>query len=170
MIDSRKGVRLDLGCGSRKRHGFLGLDARDLPGVDFVRRIQDGIPLDDNSCDMVYSYHFLEHLESDPAYGVDEVRDCLSEVYRVLAPCGWIELHVPNPMSAWAVRQDHKTLMPWRNYLDLLGEIGFSGIRIHGLEGAWIEFCYPLWFVLSNLHFWFANSWMIKAVKPVEKP
>lgn len=48
------------------------------------------LPLKDNSFDLVYASHSLEHV---PWYLVN---DALSECFRVLAPGGKIEIHVPD--------------------------------------------------------------------------
>jgi len=60
-------VRIDLGAGENKQPGSIGVDLRDLPGVDVVqdltsfpwRNIPSGI------ADVVYSSHLLEHINPD---------------------------------------------------------------------------------------------------------
>ena len=56
-------IKLDLGCGTRKRAGYVGLDRTALPGVDIVCDADKGIPLGDNSVEAVYSNYFLEHVD-----------------------------------------------------------------------------------------------------------
>ena len=36
MKDSKFGIQLDIGCGSNKQKGFVGMDKRDIAGVDIV--------------------------------------------------------------------------------------------------------------------------------------
>ena len=54
-------VNVDLGCGKRKQEGFFGIDRFPMPEVDMLADIDLGIPLQDDSVDMLFSSHFLEH-------------------------------------------------------------------------------------------------------------
>ncbi len=50
-METYKNIKLDVGCSKHKPEGFIGLDCRDLDGVDIVHNIQDfPWPLEDNSC------------------------------------------------------------------------------------------------------------------------
>ena len=74
-------MKLDLGCGLRKRAGFLGVDASPDCGADFVHDLrQRPWPFDDASVDEVYCSHFLEHLDGP------ERMDFMDELYRVMKP------------------------------------------------------------------------------------
>jgi hypothetical protein len=35
-LNEQKNMKLDLGCGTKKREGFVGVDSMTLPGVDVV--------------------------------------------------------------------------------------------------------------------------------------
>ena len=62
MINEQKLLRIDLGCGSIKKEGTLGLDILAVPGVDYVLDIEkQPLPFEDRSVEYVYSSHFLEH-------------------------------------------------------------------------------------------------------------
>jgi predicted SAM-dependent methyltransferase len=50
----------------------------------------DAIPLEDNSVDLVYASHVLEHIEWYNTISA------LKEVYRILKPGGLFEVHVPD--------------------------------------------------------------------------
>lgn len=55
--------RLDLGCGHRKREGFLGVDIRQFDGkVDIIADLTKKWPWADNSVDEVHCSQFIEHL------------------------------------------------------------------------------------------------------------
>lgn len=70
-------IILELGCGkSRKFTNSITIDVVDLDGVDMVYDLNLGIPMEDNSVDEIYSYHFLEH--------VVNLQFFISEIYRVL--------------------------------------------------------------------------------------
>ena len=58
-------LRIDLGCGSARRDGFVGLDVFPGPQVDHVIDLTaDPFPFPDDSVDEVFSAHFLEHIDS----------------------------------------------------------------------------------------------------------
>jgi predicted SAM-dependent methyltransferase len=81
---------LHIGCGSVILPSpFENLDTRELPGVD---HIGDAYPLafKDNTFDLVYSSHVLEHFRRD------ETQAVINEWVRVLKPDGIIRLSVPS--------------------------------------------------------------------------
>jgi hypothetical protein len=56
-------VKLDLGCGTMKKEGFVGVDSRAFPGVDVVCNLgRDVWPWPDSSVDEVSCQQMLEHL------------------------------------------------------------------------------------------------------------
>lgn len=73
-------LKLDIGCGTAKREGFLGVDAIDFPGVDVVMDVRTQWPWPDNSVAEVHCSHFLEHLT-----GLERVHFA-NQLYRVLVP------------------------------------------------------------------------------------
>ena len=57
------GIKLDIGCGANKQEGFVGIDIRELPGVDIVHNIEQfPWPLPDKSVSMAVASHVLEHI------------------------------------------------------------------------------------------------------------
>ena len=56
--------KLDLGCGTRKQKGFVGIDQTKFKGVDHVLDLTKPWPIADRVVDEVHSSHFLEHLTS----------------------------------------------------------------------------------------------------------
>ena len=79
---------LDLGCGRRKRIGFIGLDAYPDTGVDVVCNIEhQQLPFKDNTFDIVAASHLLEHIKD-----LDSV---LAEISRILKPGGKLQITVP---------------------------------------------------------------------------
>ena len=107
-------IKLDLGCGTEKRAGFLGIDRRRFAGVDGVtdltRKIwifedkeiggikllrgEGGYTLPDNSVAEVYCSHFLEHLEHNQR-APERVR-FMNELWRVLIPGGTATIITPH--------------------------------------------------------------------------
>lgn len=59
-------MKLDIGCGSKKREGFHGVDQYPMPGVDTVMKIgKDAWPFEDDSVEEAHSSHFIEHLTAN---------------------------------------------------------------------------------------------------------
>lgn len=87
--------RIDIGCGSAKRAGFTGIDARAVPGVDIVRDVEShGLPFGDDTITDVYASHFLEH--------VRDLVGVMNEIHRVCCHGASVELIVPTLLGPWA--------------------------------------------------------------------
>lgn len=72
-------IKIDLGCGTNKKAGFIGVDNIAFDGVDVVHDIaNDKWPWGDGSVDEVHASHFVEHLTAD-----QRIFFC-NELYRVL--------------------------------------------------------------------------------------
>lgn len=89
--------KIEIGCGKTKTEGYIGMDRFQLPGVDIVADLNDTFPIEDNSVDVVYACHSLEHLDS--------MEKTMSEIYRickhkaivqVLAPYYYATLNTAN--------------------------------------------------------------------------
>lgn len=87
-------VSIDLGCGMRKRDGYIGIDHKAYEGVDIVLDLRNAkLPYEDNSVDNVFASHFLEHLD------FEQVIHLMNEIYRVLKVGQVFEIVVPHAMS-----------------------------------------------------------------------
>ena len=83
-------LRLDLGCGPKKREGFVGVDNTYFPNVDKIFNLgKMGWPWEDGSVGEVYCSHFIEHLS-----GFERI-DFFNELYRVLSDSGTAEIIAP---------------------------------------------------------------------------
>jgi ubiquinone/menaquinone biosynthesis C-methylase UbiE len=89
LLASGRRVVIELGCGPNKRAGHIGIDRLDLPGVDIVANIEEGLTfLPDASVDEIYSESFFEH--------VPDLEKLMSEIVRVLKPDGTNWMFVPH--------------------------------------------------------------------------
>jgi len=97
VLAGKKGLKVNLGCGEDIRPGWVNIDL--APGVDPAAHsdaafiscdLRLGLPLEEASCDYVYSSHFFEHLEYK--HGLQLMRDC----HRVLRPGGVFRVSLPN--------------------------------------------------------------------------
>lgn len=85
-----KGLLLDIGCGEGKQPGFIGMDKRDVSGVDIVHDLEVfPYPIGDNECHIVIASHILEHIK--PWLTID----LFNEVWRIMKPGGKFVIAVP---------------------------------------------------------------------------
>ena len=101
-IDFNKEVNLDIGCADKCEKNHYGIDIRDC-GQAIVWDVTKGLPFPDNSINSIRTSHFLEHLS------VDEERDFLEEVLRVLKVKGKMFNRLPHSDSRTAFYPGHKS-------------------------------------------------------------
>ena len=82
-------IKLHLGCGKRYIPGFIHVDILDYKHIDHIRNIDDLSIFKDNSVDLIYNCHVLEHFKRK------EIQNVLNEWYRVLKPNGILRTSVP---------------------------------------------------------------------------
>lgn len=83
-------MKLHLGCGKRFIPGFVHIDVVDYPHVEHVAAI-DSLPfIPDNSVDLIYTCHVLEHFKRR------DVERVLKEWRRVLKPGAIFRVAVPD--------------------------------------------------------------------------
>lgn len=92
LLKQKAGIKLDIGCGSAKNTGFVGIDILPLEGVDIVHDLeQTPWPLPDESVITAVASHVLEHI--NPHKGV--FINVMNEIWRVLKPGGQFAFVVP---------------------------------------------------------------------------
>jgi SAM-dependent methyltransferase len=80
--------KLNLGCGTDIKYGWVNLDKAALPGVDIVHDLETlPLPFPDGSFDHVCAKDVLEHVDYVPL---------LKELHRVLSAGGILEIQVPH--------------------------------------------------------------------------
>ncbi len=83
-------MKLHLGCGKINIPGFIHIDAIDFPHVDHIATI-DNLPfIPDESVDLIYNCHVLEHFKRS------NVVQILKEWRRILKPGGILRTSVPD--------------------------------------------------------------------------
>ena len=89
VLSGEKPVVLELGCGKKKRAGVIGIDRVDLPEVDIVADVEQGLGfLPDGCVDEIYARSLFEHIQN--------FEKLMSEIVRVLKKGGRVFVFVPH--------------------------------------------------------------------------
>jgi len=97
-------IKLHLGCGKKCIPGFCHIDVRKFPHVDYVTSVDKLDMFKNDSVDLIYACHLLEHFKRNKT---DKV---LKEWYRVLKKGGILRLAVPDFEKLVKVYQKTKDL------------------------------------------------------------
>lgn len=96
LLKSQSGIRLDIGCGESKQPGFVGMDARELPGVNIVHDWNVyPWPLPDESVLLAIASHVVEHV--NPADG--GFLRWMNELWRIMKYDGEVGIVCPHGSS-----------------------------------------------------------------------
>jgi len=90
MKKSTAPTKLHVGCGRVYIPGFQHIDIQPAPHIDLVTEADRLTGIDDNSVELVYACHILEHFDRW------HYKKALAEWYRVLKPGGVLRLSVPD--------------------------------------------------------------------------
>lgn len=136
-------MKLHLGCGKRYIDGFYHVDALNYEHVDHVGSVTDLSQFSDQSIDLIYASHLLEH------FSRVETANVLSEWFRVLKVGGVLRLAVPDFEKVVQVylkngkidgllgflvggQKDeydyHKMVFDYGSLSDLLQNVGFKSV------------------------------------------
>jgi predicted SAM-dependent methyltransferase len=83
-------MKIDLGCGRRKKEGHFGIDCQQLEGVDLVCNCNEPIPLGNNIADEINASDFLEHIDNNKRIHI------MTEIWRILKPGGVFTSFTPS--------------------------------------------------------------------------
>tara|TARA_B100000900_G_scaffold401425_1_gene406100 strand:- start:2426 stop:3259 length:834 start_codon:yes stop_codon:yes gene_type:complete len=89
---SRSYKFLNVACGDTfiEDDSWINIDFTSHSPIVKKANILDGLPYEDNTFDVVYSSHFIEHIP------VDQIELFFDDVYRILKPGGLIRLVTPD--------------------------------------------------------------------------
>lgn len=116
-------LKLDFGCGQKKKEGFIGVDYNKETQAEIIFDCEGkDLPFNDNTIDEVYSSHFLEHLKDPVKF--------LQELYRVMKPGANAMFAVPNHQysNSWFIGHYWQPAMPYLQ--QLVERRGFEVIKV----------------------------------------
>lgn len=127
----KKSDKLNIGCGTDIKEGFVNLDKDKFPGVDVIQDL-DKFPYDlkDNTFSEVHCHQVLEH--------VDDVFKTMNEIWRVCKNGAVVYIDVPHFSGLNAVTDpSHKHFFSSRsfnffekgklgNYFDKISKVNFK--------------------------------------------
>jgi predicted SAM-dependent methyltransferase len=85
----KSGLKLNIGCGPNRKQGWINIDLSLEAELSLDMR--ERIPFDNSSATIIYSEHFLEHLDYP-----NDAKHFLRECFRVLEPNGLFRVGVPD--------------------------------------------------------------------------
>lgn len=97
-------MKLHLGCGKRYISGFVHVDAIRYEHVDYIMNVDNLSLFQDESVDLIYTCHVLEHFHRA------KTRKVLAEWCRVLKVGGVLRLSVPDFEAACELYMEKKEL------------------------------------------------------------
>lgn len=89
MKNSKKTIKLNIGCGDTFGRDWINLDLFPKQGIKKIN-VKKRLPFLNDSIDAIYHSHLLEHLERQQA------KKFLSECYRIIKPNGIMRVAVPD--------------------------------------------------------------------------
>ncbi|AGN33740.1 hypothetical protein PANG_00019 [Paenibacillus phage PG1] len=112
MIQTNEVVSIDLGCGPKKKEGYLGIDYSKYDGVDYVIDLtRDRFPFEDKSVDNIHSSHFIEHIRTP-----DHV---FSEIGRVAKDGATLEMWHPYSFHSDAFLYGHEIFLNENHWYEI---------------------------------------------------
>lgn len=123
LDEHNQGVKLDLGCGENKNEGFVGIDNRELKGVDIVHDLEEfPYPLPDRCASLAVASHVVEHINPHKGTFIE----FMNEVWRLLMKDG--EFMIATPMAGTSPFYQDPTHC-YSEDTEVLTEYGFKLIK-----------------------------------------
>jgi ubiquinone/menaquinone biosynthesis C-methylase UbiE len=85
-------MKLNLGCGNKKKAGFIGVDFFNCEAVDVVADLTNKLPFEDSSIDEVWMDNFIEHIQDIPRL--------MKEIQRICKKGALVTIFTPHFASA----------------------------------------------------------------------
>lgn len=150
-VNSDGKIYINLGCGNDSGKEFINIDVLKSPNIHYINNISDLAMFDDNTVDMIYASHVVEHIPQG------KLSPTLQEWKRVLKNGGVLRISVPDFGKLLEVYQrsgedveairdqvlgqeppynNHYTLWNFTKAKKTFEELGFNKIRTWDPETA----------------------------------
>ncbi|CAN5399792.1 hypothetical protein BH23BAC1_BH23BAC1_21180 [soil metagenome] len=84
-------LKVNIGAGPKGKEGWINVDAYKQPGINCIYDCRTELPFQDESVDMIFCEHFVEHLDY-----TEEIPFFFTECKRVLKKGGVMRIIVPD--------------------------------------------------------------------------
>ena len=86
-------MKLNLGCGNKKKPGFIGVDSFDCEAVDVIAELTTNkLPFEDSSIDEIWMDNVIEHIQDIPSL--------MKEIQRISKNGALVTIFTPHFASA----------------------------------------------------------------------
>lgn len=80
-------VKVNLGCGNKRKSGFIGVDKFHCDAVDKIADIEESLPFEDNSVDEILMDNVIEHIRDIPKLMYEIHRVCKNNAdIKIITP------------------------------------------------------------------------------------
>jgi ubiquinone/menaquinone biosynthesis C-methylase UbiE len=88
-------MKLNLGCGNKKKDGYIGIDGYLCDAVNLLADLEKELPFKDSSIEQVYLDNVIEHIHDIPAF--------MKEVHRICKDGAPVDIITPHfaSISSW---------------------------------------------------------------------
>lgn len=88
-------MKLNLGCGNKKKNGFLGVDRYPCEVVDRIANLDEQLPFSDSSVDEIWMDNVIEH--------VQDISAIMKEIHRICQHDAKVTIITPHysSISSW---------------------------------------------------------------------
>ena len=101
-FQKRTSCNIEIGPGDFRIPNFFAVNIIKTPYTDFVVNLEtENLPFRDNSIDLIYTSHFIEHIAW---YHIDHI---FEEFTRVLKPGGVLEIWIPDGQKIANIIRSH---------------------------------------------------------------
>ncbi|HEY2987045.1 MAG TPA: methyltransferase domain-containing protein [Candidatus Binatia bacterium] len=135
---STDNLKLNAGCGRNFKDGWINIDMSDK--ADLQLDLREPLPFAAESVSIVYSEHFLEHLEYP-----DQALNFLKESLRVLQPGGLFSVGVPDtewPLKSYVNEDQEYFLLARQRWHPAWCNTRMHNLNYHFRQGRQHKYAY----------------------------
>lgn len=144
-------MKLNLGCGSDRREGYVNCDVEPRCSPDQVVNVEGVWPFEDGAVTEIMARHVLEHLQ--------DIRVFFREAYRVMAPGALMHIAVPHHRSEGFAGDFTHVRIVTRAALDLLSREKCAEFAAKGWPNTPLAIYWEVDFEVTGVSFDLMSPW-----------